>query len=168
MLGFLFSRAYLTNKKKRERKRFSCVHGLWVCRLPTICRGKKRFFFLRRGDYCEYVYGHEDRKKKKSIPNILKMLSFFLPVDSFVASLAASGYTPRPCAFSTIFVSKKKKKKMRKFKKEKEDRVCDYHEISSVYLKKKKEMISRGGELASRSGDARRTRIIKVTTPATN
>ncbi|KZS17680.1 Uncharacterized protein APZ42_016600 [Daphnia magna] len=39
------------------------------------------------------------------------MLSFFLPVDSFVASLAASGYTPRPCAFSTIFVSKKKKKK---------------------------------------------------------
>lgn len=107
-------------------------------------------------------------EKKKSIPNILKMLSFFLPVDSFVASLAASGYTPRPCAFSTIFVSKKKKKKMRKFKKEKEDRVCDYHEISSVYLKKKKEMISRGGELASRSDDARRTRIIKVTTPATN
>lgn len=64
MLGFLFSRAYLTNKKK-EKENDSLVCTACGCAVYQRFVEEKNVFFLRRGDYCEYVYGHEDRKKKE-------------------------------------------------------------------------------------------------------
>lgn len=64
-VGFpLFTRVP-NQQKKKEKENDSLVCTACGCAVYQRFVEEKNVFFLRRGDYCEYVYGHEDRKKKE-------------------------------------------------------------------------------------------------------